>query len=170
MLLGGAKISQLVISAGFVVLVVVMHGDEVMIRITFAQPFQPALLVVEILFVVSFLGKIPDHIWIRSVAGNQPAEEKFFLLAAVCWPLDLLVIDLDEYMRLHAALIQRGHHPVVMLPIGNIHPALVGLRVVACPRIKQRRSVIIGSALAFAPIGVVSVGVEDDIVETVARN
>src|SRR5258708_19372868 len=117
MLLGGAKVSQLVIGAGFSVLVVVMNSDEVMIRIIFTQPLQPALFVVEILFVVSFLGKIPDHIRIRSVAGNQPAEEKFFLLAAVCWPLDLLVIDLDEYMRLHAALIQRGHPPPVMLPI-----------------------------------------------------
>src|SRR6195256_1600748 len=134
MLLGGAKISQLVISAGFGVLVVVMHGDEVMVRIVFAQPFQPALLVVEILFVVRLLGKIPDHIWIRSVTGNQPAEEKFFLVAAVRWPLDLLVIDLDEYMRLHTALIQRGHPSVVMPPIGNIHPALVGLLVVPCPR------------------------------------
>src|SRR6267143_1865164 len=141
-----------------------------MIRIIFAQPFQPALLVSEILFVISFLGKIPDHIWIRSVTGNQPTEEKPFLLAAVFWPLDLLVIDLDEYMRLHTALIQRGHHPVIMLPIGNIHPALVGLRVVPCPWIKQRRSVIIGTALAFAKIGVISIGIEDDIVETVASN
>src|SRR3982074_2800599 len=85
MLLGGAKISQLVIGAGFGVLVVVMHSDEVMIRIIFAQPFQPALLVGEVLFVVGFLGKIPDHIWICSVTGNQPAEEKLFLLAAVRW-------------------------------------------------------------------------------------
>src|ERR1700704_6096811 len=112
MLLGGAKISQLVISAGFVVLVVVMYGDEVMIRIIFAQPFQPALLVGWIFFVVRLFGKIPNNIRIRSVTGNQPAEEKFFLIAAVRWPLDLLIVDLDQYMRLHTALIQRGHHPV----------------------------------------------------------
>ncbi len=70
MLLGGAKISQLVIGAGFGVLVVVMHGDEVMIRIIFAQPFQPALLVGQILFVVRLFGKIPDDIRISGVTGN----------------------------------------------------------------------------------------------------
>src|SRR5713226_7538985 len=100
MLLRGAKISQLVIGAGFVVLVVVMHGDEVMIRIIFTQPFQPALLVGQVLFVVRFFGKIPDYIRICSVTGNKPAKKNLFLLAAVRWPMDMLVIDLDEYMRL----------------------------------------------------------------------
>src|ERR1035437_1004669 len=74
-LLVGAEIRQVIIRPAVIGLVVVMHGHQMMIRIGGANVSQPVLLVGEVFLVVRFLGKIPDDVWIRSVTGNQPAEE-----------------------------------------------------------------------------------------------